>query len=534
MKRSSFGGRASVLRTLALTATLVGVVIAGCTDVPLDMRPTLGAGSSGKAGGMQSGGGTSSTPLTGNGGVDAGDEGGAGGANEGGTRTTGGSAGTGGHSGVTSGSTGGGGGATNNALCGNGMLDAGEECDDGNKLSGDGCSYDCKKNCETCEKDVCPVKALESGTGQGDAYPKAYGIQGDAQQGPKVGTPRVDLLRKFLDCAYQTNCALVTNNTPLKATAQISLRPCGCTIAPAPGASPSVVPQDCQTEDKIMKGPCYNEMKAAAEADSNLEMFSRMSNRNYSLGWAYTLLQFCDAKFCFAECVPDEDVATACPTLTCGTGGTGGSGGTGGTDTGGTSGTAGTDIGGTAGTGGVSTPVCGNGIKEVGEECEPTNTGLCSNDCHSVITDACSKIEAAGACAPLATACTTSPGTATPDTSAACYDVEECVFNTQCAFTPPVTKCFCGQLSLADCGAAPETGQGAPAGACADVIKAGMGAGATNADVVARLNDANYPAGSALKRLACLNLNPTGTCGYLPPCDPPPAPQTGDCIPVNP
>jgi hypothetical protein len=124
-------------------------------------------------------------------------------------------------------------------------------------------------------------------------------------------------------------------------------------------------------------------------------------------------------------------------------------------------------------------------------------------------------------CAALATACTTSPGTSTPEAQAQCYDVAECLYFYNCDGSDGLYRCFCG--SNAACGSAPESGAGAPNGSCADVIRAGMGAGATNADVMARYKDPNYPAGAALNRLACSQTSLHGVCGLDDCPDPPPA-----------
>jgi hypothetical protein len=105
----------------------------------------------------------------------------------------------------------------------------------------------------------------------------------------------------------------------------------------------------------------------------------------------------------------------------------------------------------------------------------------------------------------------------------------KCIFNTRCSSSAPYTKCFCGTLSDSDCAAAPETGEGSPSGACAGVIKAGMGPGVTNAQVLARFTDTNYAAGAALKRWTCLNSDPVSNCGLLPICETIPCLATGSC-----
>lgn len=162
---------------------------------------------------------------------------------------------------------------------------------------------------------------------------------------------------------------------------------------------------------------------------------------------------------------------------------------------------------------------CGDGIvsASLGEECELPGTANCSDDCHIVASPECTACEATANCAPFATACTTSVGTPDAASQANCYDVEECILDTNCADgANTFSSCFCGALSNGDCGAAPETGPNAPHGACAAVIKAGSGAGATNTNVLARITNRNFSAGAGINRFNCLKNNPacTAACGF--------------------
>ena len=149
MKPRPLGKRgASIARTLGALGVAAGVVIAGCSDTALDLRPTLGNGRAGSAGSATGG---SLSNADGEGGNN--DSGGQSAAR---THSQAGSAGTlAGGSSATGGSGGSSGGSTVNTLCGNGTTDPGEECDDHNTLSGDGCSAACKSSCEACEKNVC-------------------------------------------------------------------------------------------------------------------------------------------------------------------------------------------------------------------------------------------------------------------------------------------------------------------------------------------------------------------------------------------
>ena len=215
-------------------------------------------------------------------------------------------------------------------------------------------------------------------------------------------------------------------------------------------------------------------------------------------------------------------------------GGGAGSGGAGGGGTG--TGGAGTGGGGTGGggTGGKANSDCGNGTVGAGEECEPPSSATCSDDCQQVATTDCTDCEAGAACAPFAQACITSNGitgagstaldptviTQLPTVAArttACFDVEECIQDTNCADGDNTfTSCFCGAFTTAQCAAAPDSGAGSPAGPCAAKIKAGMGAGATNAQVLARFTNRNYPAGAGINRFNCLKNNPVCAplCGF--------------------
>jgi hypothetical protein len=181
---------------------------------------------------------------------------------------------------------------------------------------------------------------------------------------------------------------------------------------------------------------------------------------------------------------------------------------------------------------GVNVLSCGDGIVStgVGEECELPATTLCSDDCQSVGSQGCTDCEAGSACAPFAQACINSLGITAPADATvitqlatpalrttACFDVQECITDTNCGDgVNTFTSCFCGALTTAQCSAAPDSGAGAPAGACAAKIKAGMGAGATNAQILARFTNRNYPSGAGINRYNCQKNNPVCSplCGF--------------------
>ena len=186
----------------------------------------------------------------------------------------------------------------------------------------------------------------------------------------------------------------------------------------------------------------------------------------------------------------------------------------------------------------VVAPVCGDGVVSAGEQCELPNTAACGYNCQQAATDACVTCETTSNCKSFSLACLTSTGTAsttpfggngTVSTAdqAKCYDVEECVTRTGCSTgAGGLTDCFCGSMTTAQCGSAPDTGAGAPAGVCHDAIKAGMGitgdaskpAGspATNTEILARFTTRGFAAGAGLNRFNCLKNNPAcgPACGF--------------------
>ncbi len=174
---------------------------------------------------------------------------------------------------------------------------------------------------------------------------------------------------------------------------------------------------------------------------------------------------------------------------------------------------------GQAGQGGSATQVeCGNGVKEPGEECEPKATSTCSEQCALVSTPACAACEQAGACVDLSNICV--DAFANQDETSICYSVLQCVRDSNCADgVAPLASCFCGSLTTQACSAAPNSGAGAPAGACAAVIREAMSEGvdvATNSEVLTRLIDQSFPGGAALARVNCDKVDPNciDTCGY--------------------
>ncbi len=160
-------------------------------------------------------------------------------------------------------------------------------------------------------------------------------------------------------------------------------------------------------------------------------------------------------------------------------------------------------------------PFCGDNIVQA-DECEPPGTPLCSDDCVEVTDLACFDCEQAGDCWEFSETCLAE--TFDADQQSLCYDVQECVKDTDCADGgKPLAACFCGGLGTAACMAAPANGPTSPAGACADVIRAAMGGSSvSNAQVLARLINIAFPGGAALARMNCQKLSPAcmAACGF--------------------
>ncbi len=225
-----------------------------------------------------------------------------------------------------------------------------------------------------------------------------------------------------------------------------------------------------------------------------------------------------------------------------GTGGTVGTGGGGASSTGGTVGTGGggasntggggastggggadTGGGGASTGGGGSGPgyVCGDGMEE-GDECETTNTPLCTDDCKKIATEQCVTCESEKPCFEFSDNCNFNNDTGesrTPAEREACYDVASCIRDTQCGNgAKTFTACFCGALDTTPCSAAPISGPGAPAGVCAPIIRSAMAgpgenaATLTNKQILERFLKSEYPAGAAIARWNCDKVNCLTEC----------------------
>jgi len=156
---------------------------------------------------------------------------------------------------------------------------------------------------------------------------------------------------------------------------------------------------------------------------------------------------------------------------------------------------------------GLAAPGCGDGVRQAGELCEPAGTPKCGDDCTPVVSDACYDCEVNSRCVAVASACTDFM-TSKLDESL-CYDVAHCIEDTGCAAgDQALTACFCGDMTTEQCVSAPDAGDHAPHGACADVIRDAMGLGVSNAYVLTHYTTRSVPAGAAIMRFQCLKNLP--------------------------
>jgi len=168
--------------------------------------------------------------------------------------------------------------------------------------------------------------------------------------------------------------------------------------------------------------------------------------------------------------------------------------------------------------------VCGNGIQQTGEICDPGLTkNDCGRDCKSITSAACVACESApGVCAPSILTCDTAAGgtataTVTGKSGAAkptdpgavttpagapkaplCNEVLDCVRDSGCAANgnPALKNCYCGTATVQQCNA----GQGN--GACKAELERALEA-TDFATVSQRVGNTLYGGGVAMKRVDC-------------------------------
>jgi hypothetical protein len=189
-----------------------------------------------------------------------------------------------------------------------------------------------------------------------------------------------------------------------------------------------------------------------------------------------------------------------------GTAGTGmGGTGMGGMSGGGSTGEGGAGEGGEGGTGGVI-EFCGSGPEITGEEeCEPPGSAYCSDDCKVVSNPQCLACEQGADCAEFVVDdCTDQVGIAPNGASRPtnCYDALECMRDSLCGATGSITECYCGTLPTAQCVAAPNSGAGAPNGACKEIIEDALETESPQT-VLTRFTNTFFAGGWAISRVTC-------------------------------
>jgi hypothetical protein len=98
-----------------------------------------------------------------------------------------------------------------------------------------------------------------------------------------------------------------------------------------------------------------------------------------------------------------------------------------------------------------------------------------------------------------------------------CQAVKKCVEDTNCADgAKTFTDCYCGGLKLQACVDAPRTGDKAPNGVCADVIRKALGGDEpTNRDILSRFTRNSFAGGKAISLLNCGKTKGCATeCGF--------------------
>jgi hypothetical protein len=153
---------------------------------------------------------------------------------------------------------------------------------------------------------------------------------------------------------------------------------------------------------------------------------------------------------------------------------------------------------------------------------EPAGAAQASSATPAAVTPSAQPVvaspEACQACI-AKTPCAQLPECATlaGDDRAECEAVQQCVQTSNCADGKDTfTNCFCGSLKMSDCVAAPKSGKGAPAGACAAVIRKSLGGEeASNRQVLAHFTRTKFAGGTAIARMNCSKTKGcSAECGF--------------------
>ena len=145
--------------------------------------------------------------------------------------------------------------------CGNGHKETAEECDDGNTRDFDGCSSFCtdRRPCDCCVdlNNGGPLTCAD--------------VDGDAEAGPKAGTPKAQLCNELYACVLRSRCGFSG-----------ALMDCYCGTGNTTDNTDS-----CKADPR---GPCVAQMEAGMEAEGTTwsdrvkVIYSRMSESTYGGG----------------------------------------------------------------------------------------------------------------------------------------------------------------------------------------------------------------------------------------------------------